>query len=251
MPEYDAFGREIGEDSLASLRQAGEATPVEQEQPAPVREAVASDTEDAAPPPPVFVAPQRGQRRPARGIVFALVIVSTVIFGMVALVAVGIFSAGTAVVDRIGELAPEAQPEPVGLAAGSLLRPAEFERAIGVLRDAGGRADTLRVAPARIDTQLVSGDRARIVQVRPGGELHEITTVSGVGASSPVLNWNRIDPGAPRRLTRAAARRLRISPSQINYLVLSAALGQWGAYFKNGRIAFGDRRGRVTRILPG
>ena len=248
MPEYDAFGREIGEDSLASLRETGESTPVEQE-PAPVREAVPSDAEDAAPPPPVFVAPQRGQRRPARGIVFALVIVSTVIFGMVALVAVGIFSAGTAVVDRIGDLAPE--PEPVGLAAGSLLRPAEFERAIGVLRDAGGRADTLRVAPARIDTQLVSGDRARIVQVRPGGELHEITTVSGVGASSPVLNWNRIDPGAPQRLTRAAARRLRISPSQIDYLVLSAALAQWGAYFKNGRIAFGDRRGRVTRILPG
>ena len=253
MPEYDAFGREIGEDSLASFREAGEAPAREREEPPTVR---APEPTEAAPPPPEFVAPARARRRPARGgIVLALVIVSTVIVGMVALVAVGLFGASKAVVDQIGDLTPPQLgadgPEPVGLGEGSLLRRASFERAIGTLRDAGGRADSLRVAPARIDTQLVSGERARIVQVQPGGELREITAVSGAGASTTPLNWNRIDPRAPERLTRAAARRLRIAPRQIDYLVLSADPVQWGAYFKNGRIAFGDRRGRVTRILPG
>jgi hypothetical protein len=89
------------------------------------------------------------------------------------------------------------------------------------------------------------------VQVQPGGELREITTVSGAGVTRAPLDWDRIDARAPERLTRAAARRLKLSPRRIDYLVLSADPAQWGAYFKNGRIVFGDRRGRVTRVLPG
>jgi hypothetical protein len=294
VPEYDAFGREIGEDSLAALRQTGE-TPPRDHDDAAVREAraardaradEASDAADAfgmpdakrreeipvadtqatvsagsadgdRPPKPVFVAPSRAQRRPARrGIVAALVIVLTVVVGMVGIAAVGIIGAGSAVVDQIGDLAPSeldtgGGPEPVGLGDGSLLRPAAFERAIATLRDAGGRADSLRVAPARIDTQLVRGSRRRVVQVQPGGELRVLATISGVSAMRAPLDWDRIDPRAPERLTRAVARRLKLNPRRIDYLVVSADPAQWGAYFKNGRIAFGDRRGRVTRILPG
>jgi hypothetical protein len=308
VPEYDAFGREIGEDPLGSLRQPGEAAPGDQEEAAlqearAARAARADEASDAA---NAFGAAQPaarrddavsehatrhealpgatapsgsargaeaapgatgsagravqtqvfvGHRRAGRGgVVAALAITATIVVGVFGVIVFAIVGAGSAVIDQIDDFAPPevdaAAQQPVGLGAGSLLRPSAFERAIATLRDAGGRATLLRVAPARIDTQLARGNRTRIVQVQPGGDLREIATVSGAGSGRAGLDWDRIDPRAPERLTRAAARRLKITPRRIDYLVLNGDPVQWSAHFQNGRIAIGDRRGRVTRILP-
>ena len=60
-----------------------------------------------------------------------------------------------------------------------------------------------------------------------------------------------LDPRAPQRLTRAAAKRVGRPVTAIDYLVPSRSDGKitWGAYFKNGAIFLADARGRITRRI--
>jgi hypothetical protein len=145
--------------------------------------------------------------------------------------------------------APEAAA-PVGLQAGSLIRPNELRRALAQLRGRKiGRIETMRLASERIDAALISsGGRMRSVQLRHDGAFQEFASTPGLGHFE-TIPWARLDPAAPARLVRQAARRLNRPVDRIDYLVPSLIQGRviWGAYFKGGQIFQGDARGRLFR----
>ena len=205
MPEYDAFGREIGEDTLASWRSGSSGLPTSpvpepaapRPAPAPAPAAVVAGdplgTADAsaapmtaatsappgnAPPvatgaPPVSAPPARlpFQRRPRRRPRIRFRWIALLIAGWVGINVV------SNLVDKVDEAArsikiptiavptPEANA-PTGLGARSLLRPAAFERALADLRARKiGRIQNLRVAPERIDASLLT-PRGTLVNVQ-------------------------------------------------------------------------------------
>jgi hypothetical protein len=242
VPEYDAFGREIGEDPLAAFR--APVTPA----PATEPEVVVAEPEPerpvavAAPPPPQPVRPQRRRRR---GGVASVLVLGAIIAG------VGL--AGNAAVEKGGDIIQRITPEesgppPAGVQAGSLIRADNFDAALKTLQDAGlGRPVMLRVAPDRIDANLVKGRTLHIVRITPGGELQEFGR-SEAGTRGTV-GYRAIDPSAPERLTRAGATRKQPARS-IDYVVLTPGPPvTWGAYYKRGRIVIGDRHGRLQRVL--
>ena len=254
--KYDAFGREIGKDPLESLgwRDEPPTMPVEtavaEEAPAPAEAAPSAPVT-----PPVFV--RRGPRRRGRGGRGSLLAV------VVVLGAVGLFAGSSG--QDLGEVIPDvdvdvnvpeisrAAPErpPRGLEAGSLLRRAEFAAALARLRaEKLGRLTFVRIAPERIDARLLSsGGRLRNVQVRHDGEFRDFGASAGGFGFVATVPFARVDPAVPARLTRAAARRLRLSPARLDYLVVTAAGGEirWGAYFKGGQYLLADADGRIVR----
>ena len=277
MPEYDAFGREIGEDTLQQWRQGSgalpsEPAPAEQQRPRPAPAAVTAGDPlggpapaPAAPPqqpqqPPRQAGPQRvafptgfRPRRRRRG--FRLVLL--LIVGWVA------YNAISGLAGKVDEVArtitipnlspPQAKPPPAGLEAGSLLRPAAFQRAIAqIRRRGGGKLENLRVAPERIDATLIT-DRGTLVNVQVSAtEGYRRFSESSPGFSaSDTVPFGKLNPRIPQKVTRAAAKRLGGPVDQINYLVPSLSDGKvvWGAYFKTGAIFIADARGRIVRRI--
>ena len=274
MPEYDAFGREIGEDSLQQWRQGSGALPSEpapaepqRPQPAPAAVTAGDPLGGAAParvrPAAAAAAPGRPQRvafpsgfrprRRRRGIRLVLLL----IVGWVA------YSAISGIAGKVDEVArtitipnlspPQAKPAPAGLEAGSLLRPAAFQRAIAqIRRRGGGKLENLRVAPERIDATLIT-DRGTLVNVQVSAtEGYRRFSESSPGFSaSDTVPFGKLNPRIPQKVTRAAAKRLGGPVDRINYLVPSLSDGKvvWGAYFKTGAIFIADARGRIIRRI--
>jgi hypothetical protein len=234
VPEYDAFGREIGEDPLARLRD-----PVAPPKPAPVEATVAEPEPEVAPPRVDVARPRRRRRR--GGVAGLLVIVAAfVALGLVGNVA---DQESGSVIDSI---TPEEAPPPVGVQGRSLIRRANFARALETLQGAGvGRPMRLRVAPGRIDATLVKDGEVHQVQITADGELRELGSGAAAGARATV-GYGAIDAAAPERLTRAGATR-RHPARSIDYVLFTATT--WGAYYKRGRIVIGDRHGRPQRVL--
>jgi hypothetical protein len=245
VPEYDAFGREIGDDPLASLRDAVNPPPPK---PKPVEAAVAEPQPEpvvAAPAPPrlEFVRPRR--RGSGRGLAGLLVVAAIV--GAVGLAGSIAVQKGE---DFIENITPdEAAPPPAGLQGRSLIVRANFAPALKALREAKlGRPLAIRVAPERIDATLVKSGTIHQVQITPDGELRELGSGDASGTRR-VVAYAAIDPGAPERLTRAGATRKQPARS-INYVLLTPGPPPtWGAYYKRGRIVIGDRHGRPQRVI--
>ena len=247
--EYDAFGREIDEDPLATLRKAT-VDPVPAPAPAPVTEAEAPRVAEPEPafeppvPPPQFVRPPRRHRGLA-----ALLVVGAVVAAVAWGASVVVVKVEDGINGVIGDVAPEAVA-PTGLQDRSLILRANFADALATLRDSGlGRPFSLRVAPDRIDATLIGdGGRMHQVQVNADGELRELGSTAGPARRT--IAFNRIDPAAPERLVRGGAERAGVRANRINYLVLIAVQPpSWGAYFKGGKIVMGDARGRPQRVL--
>jgi len=286
VPEYDAFGREIGEDTLAGWRSGASSQPEALPQPDPVPAAPVPEpaTPTPAPGPAVATAggaatadpvatataqdttmadalrtpirpsmslPRRRRRSGVRWILALVVLFVAVRFviGVTGEIRDAVRDIDLPAVTVPTPDAPEVAP--TGLGAGSLLRPAAFERAIADLRERGiGRIQTLRLAPERIDVSLLTR-RGTLVsaQIRAGGELRRFAE-SGAGFGAlETISYARLDADAPRRLVRAAAGRLGRPVTRIDYLVATYTSGElsWGAYFKGGAIFLGDARGRITR----
>jgi hypothetical protein len=275
VPEYDAFGREIGEDTLQSWRQGSEALPP---QPAPAeprrREPAAAAVSagdplgaPATPPaaprrPPPQAGPQRiafptgfrprKRRRGAR--ILVLLIVLWVGFNLISSLADKVEEAAREITIPTPSLRPTQPAEPpTGLDAGSLLRPAAFERALAqIRRRGGGKLENLRVAPERIDATLITR-RGTLVNVQVSAtDGYRRFSESGPGFSaSDTIPFGRLDARIPQKLTRAAAERLGSPPGRINYLVPSLSDGKivWGAYFKTGAIFIADARGKIIRRI--
>jgi hypothetical protein len=276
VPKYDAFGREIGEDTLEGLGGApqekrGEADeqPVEA-QPAPET----GWTENAADDPqrrelagqlsnalqqaaatgkqPTVTVRRSGS---AKGCLIAFVVLVAVfgvaIAGVVSLVS----SVDTGALEEAIKAPVTAEPQPKGLEAGSLARPDELGAALATIRsEGGGKLTNLRVAPERIDaTLLTSEGRLRHVQVKPGGELERFGGDSGPGFDSVgTIPFGKLRPGAVQRLARRGAEEHGIPVSTFQYAVPTEPDGQvtWVVYFTRGRYVLGDARGRFERALP-
>jgi hypothetical protein len=244
--KYDAFGREIGEDTLSGL---GGGSVVEQPASDIETSTLADDPAVAAPPPqPAAARPPRSARRTRRSWRLA---VFFVILGL------GIQGAVRSGVDLDGDdttaVAP-AKPFVVGeepAEGASLLTAKRFGAAMDKLRASGpGRLFTLRLAADRIDVQVDTPDgKIRVVQVSRALEVRTLTTVQG-GFGVDTFSFDAVRPGAPARLIRAAARRLHQPRSNVDYLVVTPFDDEisWAVYFKNGRYALGDARGRLQRV---
>ncbi len=256
MPEYDAFGREIGEDTLAGWRgsPAPAPAPVEAE-PSPV--ASAPPREEAPPdvPPAPPTAAHRPRRRGTRVVSRLIILLVVVVIGG-NLVLAGVTKVQDAI-DQVpdfsapGVTAPK--PAPAGLQRGSLIRPGAFARAMAHLAAQDlGRIQTLRVAPERINATLLTPRTTLMsTQLSFDGKFQQFSE-SGTGFGHlDTIPYARLDPRAPRRLVRAAAARLNRPATQIEYLVPSINAGRltWGAYFKNGAIFLGNARGHLTRRI--
>lgn len=268
MPEYDAFGREVGEDTLQNWREGTGAQPP---QPAPAeprrREAApaavtAGDPlgapaaslrppRQSGPPRPAFPTGFRPHRR-RRGVrsLVLLLVAGWILFNVIS----GIAGKVDEVARTIPSLSPpEAAKAPAGLEPGSLLRPAGFRKAIAqIRRRGGGKLENLRVAPERIDATLITG-RGTLVNVQVSAtEGYRRLSESGPGFSaSDTVPFGKLDARIPQKVTRAAAERLGGPVGQIDYLVPSLSDGKvvWGAYFKTGAIFLADARGRITRRI--
>ena len=264
MPEYDAFGREIGEDTLQQWRQGSGPLPADP-MPAPPQPAPASVTAGdplggpaPAPAPPqhprqrVVLAPGMRPRRRRRGMARLIVLL---VFGWIAFnVISGIAGKVDEVARTIPDLSPaETEPPPTGLERGSLLRPAAFERAMAQIRRRGeGKLQNLRVAPDRIDASLIT-DRGTLVNVQVSAtEGYREFSESGPGfTASNTVPSSKLDARVPMKLTVAAAERLGKPVGTINYLVPTMSDGKvvWGAYFKTGAIFLANARGKIIRRI--
>lgn len=304
MPEYDAFGREIGEDTLAdtgwsTTDSSGQAASAPVPAPPPPPQAFQTGDPLAPPPPPPPPRPpspaqqvaEAGFRdlgapklyKPKRGLgcggVVGLVIVLAVI-GSVVAGAIAVFNAAETAVDSATDFIPKfptvtvpgssggstttespAEPDkpakpakpPVGLRKGSLIKQANFSKAMRQLRAAKlGSLRTLRVAPERIDVQLVTkGGALRSVQLRPGGVLQKFGPATPGFGHLDTFEYSKVNSAAPERLTKAAARKLGKGADGVNYLVLFDFTGTttWGVFFKNGANFQADGAGNITRRI--
>jgi hypothetical protein len=277
VPKYDAFGREIGADTLAGLGGGGdagtEATAIPSD--APPAPAPAQPQPQPQPDPrpdpkpaPSFEIPARGtvivRRRRGSGLgclVSLIVLGAIVAVPIVALVSF-VDDAGNTIDEITGrtDTGPDPEPaepaEPVkppsGLRGASMVAPANFGKALKRLGGLGG-ATLIRLSPDRVDAQLVKGSRQRSAQVDFAGKLVRGPATAG-GSNLGKVALSGIDRSAPARLVRGSAARYSVREQGINYLVLSLWPGEgqrWVAYFKNGVYVQGDRNGKVLRKISG
>lgn len=242
MPEYDAFGREIGDDPLVGLRDAVNPPPPVVAQPEPAIAAPGSEPVVAAPPPPQFVRPRRRGRGGLAGLLVIVAIIAAV--GLVGNAAV---EKGNDFVEQITPQEPV--PPPTGLQRDSLIQESNFGPALRKLGEARlGKPMAIRVAPDRIDATLVKGSKLHQVQITPDGALRELGS-GDAPATRGIVAYANIDAGAPERLTRAGATKKQPARS-IDYVLLTPGPPQtWGAYYKRGRIVIGDRNGHPQRVI--
>ena len=288
--EYDAFGRKVGEDSLAGLGWTSGSAPAPPPQqpvaPPPVAPAPIAPPPPMAPPvasvgapalappppvapmtpmapapppfapaPPVSSVPARARRRrnPAGGLV-RLVILAAVGFGIYQGASGGDDSASSikAVPSAPGVEAPSTQSPPAPAAAQDLTQPRAFGAALSALRGRRyGRLLTLRISRDRLDAIFRGSGKQRVVQVKPGPSVEEISSSTGAYPSDGTFALSVLRPAVPARVTRAAAGRLRQSPRRMDYIAVIKSLEgvQWAVYFKNGHYAIADAAGRVTHTF--
>ena len=256
MPKYDAFGREIGEDTLEGLSGTEDAPP--RPEPAAPREPAPEPSGAMAGPPSGLVVRRSTARRGCL-VAFALivVVVGLVVAGAALLVGGAIESGSDALKDTIRAI-PKQPVKPVaaprGLGPRSLVRKAAFGAALKKLRGSGLRLTSLHLAPGRIGAQLLTrGGSLRSVQVQPGGAIERIGPDAGPGFDSTrTIPFARLRPGAPQRLARQGAAKLHVPVSTLQYLVPTLFSGTltWAAYFKHSRYVIGDAAGRWQRSYP-
>ena len=265
MTEYDAFGREKGENTLAGLGSSAPSTPTPSTKPtqapvqaqAPVtpeapRQAPASSFGTGGP------APSFGGSRVGNRLLKATVavVVLFVVGGFVSLI-IGAVSTGVSTVNKtrkaFNDITIPTISTPAGItttptgtpsAGGSLLRRDQFAQALSRLRaaKATGPARTLRVDATRVTGQLSGpGGQLVFVNVTPNST-QTITTSANAPSALRAIPLRTIDPAAPQRIAGA----LRARGGRVNYLVLTAIAGgpRWTVFSTQGRQYRADRHGR-------
>jgi hypothetical protein len=298
VPKYDAFGREIGEDTFSGLGSDASDTPAPEAEAVPMEAGSPLRAPEPQPytppvqppqppqaqpqPPPVFTAgtqqapPQRPfvpnpmrpprRRRGGRGLVFVLLIGLFVFVAPLVCGGVVIFNAVDGASESVRDglestikAIPTTTSEapavaPKGVSGKSLVRRSNFAAALAKLSGSELRLTHLRLAPERIDAQLLTrGGSLRLMQVKPGGKPEQLGPDSGSGFdTASTIPFSRLDPGAPQRLARRGARKLKVPVSTLQYIVPSLFSGKitWAAYFERSRYVIGDARGRWQRSYP-
>ena len=289
MPKYDAFGREIGEDTLdglggspklpdsawqertereeatweaaeqvevARIEAAATAQDAHAERAEDARQAAAGDSRWTAPATPTITVRRSGA---ARGCLITIVVVLLIggaaVAGILSLVSkVDINTDGPEKAITAPEVEPGG-PKPTGLGEGSLMRRADLAAALTQLRSSEDtKLTNLRVAPERIDATLLTREgRLRHVQITPGGKLRRFGSDSGAGFDTVgTIPFSRLNPGAPQRLARRGAKEIGVPVTEVQYAVPLYHDGQvtWGVYFTRARYVLGNGAGRFERKLP-
>ena len=252
MAEYDAFGREKGEDTLAGLGSSSPAASGRTVTPpaGPAR----TPTYGTGGPGPGFGARRTGSR--LLKAVIAVVVLFVV--GSIVSLVVGVVSTGVRTVNETRKafdnltIPSVSTPVPAATApasaGSSLLRRDAFAQALGRLRHATatGPARSLRVDARRVSGQL-SGPGGRLIfATATTSSTQTITTTGGAPTALRPIPLRAIDPAAPQRIAGALGAR----GDRVNYLVLTSIIGgpSWTAFSTRGRRYHADVHGRhVTR----
>jgi hypothetical protein len=263
--EFDAFGRkkETDDAGLGDLGwgATGQAPPPPAATPKPA---------PAQTPPPVFqtVTPMptglsRSGRNPAI-IVVQLAVVAAII-GAVALMVMsgssatnsarktlnGLKSFGSTSTTSTGSSKTDAKV-PAQVKSASFFTPKGLRAGLKILaKEQPGRISNYSMRKDRIDVQVIRGHKNHFVELQIGAEAPQEFSTSTASTALDTISYEELNVGAPARLMKAANARLNASPSQVDYFVAQKFTGslQWGIYYKNGKIAQGDSRGRFTRRI--
>jgi hypothetical protein len=283
VPEYDAFGREIGENTLAGLggdsnadAPRAEPSPAERRtepearvepadgwteraatQTEPDRRQVTFSVPEGA---PVTVMPGVAKRRgKGLGCLVALVVAGAIAAGPVIGIIAFVGSATDAIDDvtdaidpGVLELPDDVAP-PTGIAGDSMVAPDNLARGLREVRGEGfTRATGVDLRPDQLTVTVVKSGRQRDVIVSSGGGV-ERSEPSPANTAFGTFSVAALDPAAPARLVRGAAKRYRVKAKGINYVLASPEPDghHWRAYFKNGIYVEGDAKGRVMRRFDG
>ncbi|WP_028067212.1 hypothetical protein [Solirubrobacter soli] len=242
--ERDAFGREKGEDSLAGMgwssSMGSSATPTPT--PTPVKPTMsAGDLPPNGPAQAWTPGPRqsytRRRRRSAIGVIVPLFVI-----GFIALAIGGsifAFNAGNDALDSITSTIDSATNSTTTTTTSttktskskgtSLMTAAALKAALAQLPK--GDIELLRLAPDRLNANVIVDGKMHVVQVTAGGDVQDITTPA-TGRAAPI----KVNTAAPLRIVRTAAKRAGRHVSDIDYLVLIDLLGkdEWQLYFKDG-----------------
>jgi hypothetical protein len=262
MSERDAFGREKGEDPLAGMGWSSSATsrtPAPAPTPAPTPTPVSSSPiltpmpaqgptlsagEPLDPVMPAGAGPAwtpgprasytRRRRRRMTGFIVPLFIIAIVAVAIGG--AVSAFNAGNSALHEITTSIDTATQNggttKSGKAASpgtSLLQPAGLKAALAKLPK--GKLQLLRVAPDRINANVMVGSKMHVVNVAADGEVTDIAT-PGTSIGGTI----KVNSAAPGRIAATAAKRTGRRISSVSYLVLIHILGkdEWQLYFDDG-----------------
>ena len=144
--------------------------------------------------------------------------------------------------------------EIVGAEGDSLVRAANFERALRKIDERLGESDvvnSVRLSPVRVDvTAHDDTGRQRILSVDPGFDVDE----RDFGESEqPGVRVRAIDPAAPARMFAVVRQRSGAKPGNLDYFVYSISGNSWLLYLDGVPIPRkqwqADARGRDVRRL--
>jgi hypothetical protein len=144
--------------------------------------------------------------------------------------------------------------EIVGAEGDSLVRAANFERALRKIDERLGESDvvnSVRLSPVRVDvTAHDDTGRQRILSVDPGFDVEE----RDFGDSDqPGVRVRAIDPAAPARMFTVVRQRSGAKPGNLDYFVYSISGNGWLLYLDGVPITRkqwqADARGRDVRRL--
>jgi hypothetical protein len=268
MSERDAFGREKGEDTLADMGWSSSVTPgtpISTPKPAPASPTpiltsmptpgpAMSAGEPLAPGPAPAWTPgprasyTRRRRSRTRGIIVPLFIIGIFAIGIGG--AINVFRASsnaldgfTASIDAATENGGSSTSKTPGT---SLLKPAALKAALARLP--AGDIEWLRVAPDRINANVIVKGKMHAVMVSAGGEVSDFATPANGGSG-----FVKVNSAAPSRIARTAAKRAGRNVGSVSYLVLIHIPGkdEWQLYFDGGMHFSASANGKKVHRVGG
>jgi hypothetical protein len=139
-----------------------------------------------------------------------------------------------------------------GIGKDSLFAAGNFGEAKTLLKNTGrGDPYFIRIAPDRIDSQLVKGSTMSNIQVKAGSDSADIFSTSEGGSAQKTFRFAAIGDAVPSRAVRRGANALNESTSNINYIVVSEILGDISinGFFKDGKHFSTNGRGSNVKTF--
>jgi hypothetical protein len=124
----------------------------------------------------------------------------------------------------------------------SLMQSAALKAALAKLPK--GRLILLRVAPERINANVIVKGKLHVVTVTAGGDVTDVSTPAP--STGRAIKVNTV---APSRIIATAVKRSGRRPGRVSYLVLLDPLGkdEWELYFDDGMHYSASANGKKVR----